>query len=109
MISKDLVLDEINRLEHNLKIYEKENDKHYIEITKTNIEANKIILKDLKKLEIIENHFDLELERVINKKFGSNLFTQDTCFIFLSSKKHKNIAVSDTITEEEFNKLKEMI
>lgn len=68
-----------------------------------------VVLKKLEKLEIIENHFDLELERVINRRFGSNLITQDTCFIFLSSKEHKNMSVSDIITEEEFNKLKEMI
>ena len=95
-------------------------------VNKENIEALKIlavasdlndefkniireVIKDEEKLEIIENHFDLELERVINRRFGSNLITQDTCFIFLSSKEHKNMAVSDIITEEEFNKLKEMI
>ena len=74
-------------------------------------ESLKEVLKKLEKLEIIENHFDLELERVINRRFGSNLLTQDNCFIFLSSKNKecKNMAVSDTITEEEFNKLKEMI
>lgn len=56
MISKELVLDEINRLEHILKIYERRKDNFHIEITKTNIEVQKIILQDLERLEELEKY-----------------------------------------------------
>ena len=51
MTSKEIVLNEIKRLEHNLKIYEKENMTTQIEYAKTNILVNNLILKDLERLE----------------------------------------------------------
>ena len=52
MTNKEIVLNEIKRLEHNLKIYEKENMTPQIEYAKTNIKVNELILKDLEVLDI---------------------------------------------------------
>ena len=54
MTSKEIVLNEIKRLEHNLKIYEKENMTAQIEYAKTNIIVNNLILKDLEILDILK-------------------------------------------------------
>lgn len=82
MTSKEIVLSEIKRLEHNLKICEKENMTTQIEYAKTNIKFNELILKDLEELEkyrkvmcnpIAELMNDLEI-LVILKKILNNSF-----------------------------------
>ncbi len=57
MTSKEIILSEIKRWEHNLKIYEKEKMETQIEYAKTNIVFYNYILKDLEILEIIKKWF----------------------------------------------------
>lgn len=78
MTSQEIILDEIKRLEHTLNIYEKDNNKHYIEIIKTNIEVNKLILKDLEVLDILKENAHLYVHNV-NKDVKAIQINITTC------------------------------